>query len=167
MDLVPLNSTFQEYFDLIYLLSYSNERLEPINYAWFSNNTGSTRYRHLFVFWIMQRLNEPENKEVSIPTAAGSFSKLQQSSLNEPENKEVSVPTAAGAFSKLQQSALIEPENKEVSVSLSSGTCREDCVSLLKAPITGVTGNSGFVGSIACLRDLLTMISSNHPRLLP
>jgi hypothetical protein len=57
---------------------------------------------------------------VSVPTAAGSFSKLQQSSLNEPENKEVSVPTAAGAFSKLQQSALNEPENKGCQATLDS-----------------------------------------------
>jgi hypothetical protein len=48
------------------------------------------------------------------PISAGAFSKLQLSSLNEPENKDVSVPTAAGSFSKLQQSSLNEPENAVV-----------------------------------------------------
>jgi hypothetical protein len=87
------------------------------------------------------------------PTAAGAFSKLQQSALNEPENKEVSVPTA-GALSKLQQSPLNEPENKEVSAptaarafrkleplaalgtdtSWFSGSCSDDCPSLLSVP---------------------------------
>jgi hypothetical protein len=70
-------------------------------------------------------LNEPESKEVSVPTAAGAISKLQQSSLNEPENKGVSFPTGAGAFSKQQQSALNEPENKEVSVPTAVGALRK------------------------------------------
>jgi hypothetical protein len=83
---------------------------------------------------IQSSLNEPENKEVSVPTAAGSFSKLQQSSLNEPENKEVSVPTAAGDFSKLQQSTL----------SLFSGSCRDDCSSLLSVPAVVGTDTSLF-----------------------
>jgi hypothetical protein len=37
---------------------------------------------------------------VSVPTAAGAFSNLQQSSLNEPENKEVFVPSAASVVRK-------------------------------------------------------------------
>jgi hypothetical protein len=53
---------------------------------------------------------------VPVPTAAGTLSKLEQSSLHEAENKEVSVPTADGALSKLGQSSLPDPENKEVSV---------------------------------------------------
>jgi hypothetical protein len=73
-------------------------------------------------------LNEPENKEVSVPTAAGAFSKLQQSTLTETENKEVSVPTAAGAFSNLQQSSLNEPENKEVFVPSAASVVRKPSI---------------------------------------
>jgi hypothetical protein len=36
-----------------------------------------------------------ENKEVSIPTTAGTESRLGQSSLHDPENQEASVPSAA------------------------------------------------------------------------
>jgi hypothetical protein len=53
-------------------------------------------------------LHVPVNKELSVPTASGAFSKLQQSTLTETENREVSVPTAAGAFRKLEQSSLYD-----------------------------------------------------------
>jgi hypothetical protein len=91
----------------------------------FTKGTGSSRDRHLFVFWFIQSqssLHVPDNKELSVSIVAGAFSKLQQSSLNEPENTDVSVPTAAGFFSKLQQSSLNEPENKEVSVPTAAGS---------------------------------------------
>ena len=65
-------------------------------------------------------LNEPENKEVSVPTA-GALSKLQQSPLNEPENKEVSAPTAVRAFRKLEQSSLYDLEHREGSLPTAAG----------------------------------------------
>ena len=61
-------------------------------------------------------LHLPENRDVSVPTAAETFDQLKQSSLNEPENKEVSVATATGTLSEQGKSALHNPENKEVSV---------------------------------------------------
>jgi internalin A len=81
-------------------------------------------------------LTEKESKEVSVPISVGFFSKQRQSSLSEPENKEVSVPTAAGAFGKLQQSLLHEPESKEVSVPTAAGAFRKLQQSLLHEPET-------------------------------
>jgi hypothetical protein len=67
-------------------------------------------------------LHVPDDKELSVPTAAWAFSKLQQSSLNEPENKEVSLPTADVALSKLGKLSPYHTENKEVSIPTTAGT---------------------------------------------
>jgi hypothetical protein len=80
---------------------------------------GSSRDRHLFVFW---PLNEPENKEVSAPTAARTFRKLEQSSLYNLEHREGSPPTAAGALSILGKLSPYHTENKEVSIPTTAGT---------------------------------------------
>jgi hypothetical protein len=51
---------------------------------------------------------DPVNPELLDTPVIETLGKLTQSSLHVPDNKELSVPIAAGTFSKLQQSTLIE-----------------------------------------------------------
>jgi hypothetical protein len=71
---------------------------------------------------------DPENREGSLPTAAGALGKLGKLSPYHTENKEVSVPTTAGTESRLGQSSLHDPENQEVSVPSAASVVRKPSV---------------------------------------
>ena len=70
----------------------------------------------------------PDNKDLSVPIAAGALSKLGKSSRYHTENKEVSVPTTAGTESRLRQSSLRDPKNKELSVHSATSVVRKPSI---------------------------------------
>jgi hypothetical protein len=75
---------FPVYIYWYHLMSYYNKKKTFVYKTITSLCSGST-----FSWHVLFRATEPENKEVSVPTAAGTLIKLEQSSLHEPENKGV------------------------------------------------------------------------------
>jgi hypothetical protein len=100
-----------------------------------------------------------------------------KSSLHDPENTEVSVPSAASVASRpsiiesLKSFFGVRKEVNEIKITVTPEEFLRKSWEVGKKklhqiwtddPKTEVPGNSGFIGAIACLRDLLTMISSNE-----
>jgi hypothetical protein len=59
-------------------------------------------------------LYDQENREGSVPTAAGALCNPGKSSPYHTENKEVSVPTTAGTERRLEQSSLHDPSVRQL-----------------------------------------------------